>query len=96
MKYTKGPWRVGFSDGSGPEYINTAADQPHKAIAKVRWGCSCCEITSPLTDEEKANAALLAAAPRMYEALKAVESYQGLSSKTRKLVDQALKDAKGV
>lgn len=69
FKHTKGPWRVAFSDGSGPEYINNAADQEHKSIAKVRWGCSCCEDLSPLTEEEIANAALISAAPQMAELL---------------------------
>lgn len=42
------PYRAGFSDDSGEEYI-TLYD---KGVLKLRWGCSCCQNTSPLSREE--------------------------------------------
>ena len=59
--HTPGPWTVGFGDGSGPEYIRV--DESSKTVAKIRWGCSCCESQEPLTNREKANARLIATAP---------------------------------
>lgn len=41
-----------FSDGSGEEYITTGPDGGF-ALA-LRWGCSCCKDTSPLTPPEVA------------------------------------------
>jgi hypothetical protein len=71
-KWTKGLWTVGFHDGSGPEYITSSDAKP---LAKVRWGCSCCESQDDLTEEEKANANLFAAAPELYEALELITSH---------------------
>lgn len=45
--------RIGFSDGSGPEYI-TIDDKP---VLAIRWGCGCCKDTpdsfDDLTSEEQ-------------------------------------------
>jgi len=78
-KHTPGDWQVGFDDGSGQTYIVTKEVEkkkgvrkglPVKSIARVRWGCGCCENFDPLTEEEKANLRLLASAPRLLESLK--------------------------
>jgi hypothetical protein len=67
--HTPGPWKIVYSDGSGPEYI-TASNQ---SIATLRWGCSCCKDTpdsfDDMSEEEQANARLIAAAPELLEAL---------------------------
>jgi hypothetical protein len=34
-------WKIGYSDGSGPEYIT----ENDKAILALRWGCGCCKNT---------------------------------------------------
>ena len=47
MKY-----RAGYTDDSGEEYI-VDTNLPG-AVLTLRWGCSCCKDTSPLTAEEKA------------------------------------------
>lgn len=58
---TPGPFRVGYSDGSGPECI--CADRPEgEMVASLRTGCGCCQSKEPLTKEEQANADLLALA----------------------------------
>jgi hypothetical protein len=83
-KYTKGPWVADFTDGSGPAYIR--APLADKSIAKVRWGCSCCEDNSPLTEEEIANRNILAASVELYEACLDVltngRAFTGLSNTT--------------
>jgi hypothetical protein len=70
--HTPGPWKIAYSDGSGPEYI-TASNQ---SIATLRWGCSCCKDTpdsfDDMSEEEQANAQLIAAAPELLEALEIV------------------------
>jgi len=53
-------WRVGYSDGSGEEYIVDANDN---AVATVRWGCGCCKSTRPLDADEIEHARLIASAP---------------------------------
>jgi hypothetical protein len=69
-EHTKGPWRIAYTDGSGPEYI-TANDV---SLVTLRWGCSCCKNTitefSELSAEEQANARLIAAAPDLLDACK--------------------------
>ncbi len=73
MKHTKGPWRIGYEDQSGPEYI-TANNKP---LVTLRWGCSCCKECidkfEDMTKEEQANARLIAAAPELLEACKAID-----------------------
>ena len=66
--HTPGPWEVGYDDGSGEEHITGPDD--NERIAAIRWGCSCCQDTSPLTPKEQANARLIAAAPDLLAALK--------------------------
>lgn len=39
------PWAAGYSDGSGQSAITGAGGH---AVAKVRWGCSCCEKNGDL------------------------------------------------
>lgn len=48
----KPPWRAGFKDGSGTDHITTVKDE--HSVAKVRWGCGCCEDREPLSPEERA------------------------------------------
>lgn len=71
-------YRVGYADGSGNEYVvEVATECP---VATVRWGCSCCKDTDPLTAEEEARIRLMAAAPSLYDALNAflsITSYCG-------------------
>jgi hypothetical protein len=71
--FTPGPWKIGYSDGSGPEYI-VGSPGNGRAVATLRWGCDCCKDTpasfADLKPEERANARLIAAAPDLYSALK--------------------------
>lgn len=68
-EFKRGPWVAGFADGSGPEYILAKSGG---AIARVRWGCSCCEDRAPLTSTEAANARLIAASPRLHYLVEAM------------------------
>lgn len=98
-QHTPGPWRVGYNDGSGQETITTVAETPHKygsfptAIAVVRWGCGCCKDDDALTDEEQANARLIAAAPELFAAVKVMlldsNIAQWLRTNDLKAYDQA-------
>jgi hypothetical protein len=65
-KYTSGPWTQGYQDGSGMDCVTANG----RALARVTWGCSCCE--KPATKEGLENAKLIAAAPEMLEALKSL------------------------
>ena len=68
--FIPGPWRIGYSDGSGPDTIVTKKEKSNglpDAIARIRWGCGCCEDRSPLTKEDKATARLIVAAPDYHE-----------------------------
>lgn len=60
-------WVVGWPDGSGPEYITIEGNEP---IAKVRWGCDCCQSDSPLNDKEKARLKLISMAPDLLRELR--------------------------
>jgi len=66
--HAAGPWRVGFSDGSGPECITAAND----TIVVVRGGDS---FGLMYGVERPADRHLIAAAPRMLAALKAHDRY---------------------
>jgi hypothetical protein len=97
--FTPGPWKIAYSDGSGPEYI-TASNQ---SIATLRWGCSCCKDTpdsfDDMSEEEQANARLIAAAPELLQALESlyehcamVHKHWGEGSNQRQ-ADEAIKAA---
>ena len=62
-KHTQGPWKVSKSDEQGREYLCIGAASQH--VATVPHPRS-----KKITELEKANAALIAAAPDMYQALK--------------------------
>jgi hypothetical protein len=71
--YTKGPWKNGYDDGSGEEIVRQDFKGIEgKSIVVARWGCGCCKDDSPLTEEEKANVRLIAAAPEMFEVIEAL------------------------
>ncbi len=61
---TKGTWEIGHSDGGGDKIVMVRHEKLGETtyIAKVRWGCSCCEDLSDLTEQEKANLTLIAEA----------------------------------
>lgn len=63
------PWKIGYSDKSGPEVITNNKDE---AVAKVRWGCSCCQMLTEefedMTQEEQSRSRLIASAPELLEA----------------------------
>lgn len=42
------PYRAGYDDNSGEEYITANG----RGVLKLRWGCTCCQDTSPLTRKE--------------------------------------------
>lgn len=72
-KHVRGPWKHGFSDGSGPAHIVTKVDGQETSVAKLRWGCGCCEVRADsmndLKPHEKEIAQLITAAPELYKAL---------------------------
>ena len=50
------PWRVGFSDGSGKGTITTLSENSDglpKAIARMHWGCSCCDSGEEYMTQEQ-------------------------------------------
>lgn len=53
---TPGPYRAGYDDGSGSEYVLSDKGP----VAKTSWGCSCCETAN--TEQQEQDAKLLAAA----------------------------------
>lgn len=59
MSHTPAPWKIGYNDGSGPEYI-TGAEPTGKAVLTLRWGCGCCKESvdtfDEMSTEEQANA----------------------------------------
>lgn len=68
-KFTPGLWETEYDNhgnGSYSEWLNILA--PNKTIAQV----GCCR---KMTEEDKANAYLIAAAPELYEAIEAVISF---------------------
>lgn len=69
--------RAGYEDGSGEEYI--LADGEAKLT--LRWGCSCCKDTSPLTAEEIAFRDRIVKAVNMYDRmvrfLRKIDRYKG-------------------
>jgi hypothetical protein len=86
--HTKGPWSVGFSDGSGPEWI-TAGDDTTIVMGGDSFG-------TVYGVRDPANACLIAAAPDMFEALiQAREWLRGWASAEAQLaiIDAALAKA---
>lgn len=84
-KHTPTPWRVNFSDGSGDGKYITAK---HDAIVKLRWGCSCCEDTSELSQNEKANRDFIVRACNNHDALvDELKRSHSIISKLVRLVD---------
>lgn len=75
--HTPGPWFVGDDDedAAGVEYIDVHAgaymDSPYRSIAHVQPGFD--EDFLPRSDEDWANARLIAAAPELLDALKALQ-----------------------
>ena len=66
LKHTRGPWKIGYNDESGPELITGNDD----FVATVVQDTGYSDIAfSELSDEEQANARLIASAPEMLEAL---------------------------
>lgn len=97
-KHTKAPWAIGYSDGSGVEYIVAGGD---KAVAALEWGCSCCKKDissfSDLTPEQRANAHLLASAPLMLKTLtNALKKIQSGQEADEKEITFALIKARGL
>ena len=93
--FTKGKWQIGFSDGSGPEYI-VSGDKIR--VAALRWGCSCCKACidrfEDLSSEEQADACLIAAAPDLLAACKLAKTVLiGLNFKPYGMVMKQLKAA---
>ena len=78
-QHTPGPWTVGSQVG-GPHGVFVGEGDNRKAVAMLtgtfvpRNGYAVDEGDDGWPHERTANAALIAAAPAMYEALKAVES----------------------
>lgn len=70
-KFTKGPWSVKSEIHDGVKYVIEVASDSQNALV-----CQCFGTTTPLVDwyasvcSVDANAALIAAAPEMYEMLK--------------------------
>ncbi len=68
-KHTLGPWKAGCRDNSGVESVY-ADNGDGIRICSTNPGCGCCE--REVTDTDRANARLIAAAPELLEALKAM------------------------
>jgi hypothetical protein len=72
-EFTKGPWKAEFEENGGYDCMTdafkiTAADETIAVIDQMHYG----QATSDglINKQAQANAALIAAAPEMYEALK--------------------------
>ena len=98
MEYTKGEWAIDCENqGNGGFAEWYTVDTRTRHIACIANGAR-------LDDEDKANAQLIASAPDLYEALKAIDGYLSASfpaNLTRKksaveLLDKALAKAEGV
>lgn len=68
-KHTPGPWITHWSMASGDYHWITRNGNDHEVIAKV---AAFAPTDGDMEEEGKANAAMLTAAPDMYEALKAL------------------------
>jgi hypothetical protein len=71
VMHTPGPWKAGFDDGSGPTMVHR--DGRPGIIAETNPGCGCC--AGEATDENRADARLIAAAPELLEALERMLSF---------------------
>jgi len=87
-KFTPGPWEAGLARMNEPDKRNIWAVSLQVASAKSPW----------LKQEvQEANANLIAAAPEMYEALKAVQRTLSAidTSEIAQAIDTALAKAEG-
>jgi hypothetical protein len=69
-KHTQGPWRIEDREIVGGRYVATVRDW-----STVGAGSQYADINASLQAEANANAHLIAAAPAMYEALKAIQAW---------------------
>lgn len=81
MGHTPGPWYVVRYEGNW--FVESDSGSRHRVIASV-----------PLSDEEKADAALIAAAPEMLDALEAIEADSD-DPISRRIAGAAIKKAQG-
>ena len=82
-KHTPGPWKW-WTTHEGAHRIN-----PHKGGLVI----ASCDTRNPFSEEQEANARLIAAAPDLLEALKETLADGGLSGATRDLVREAIAKA---
>lgn len=71
--FTKGPWDLGGGESGGSATIVYSDDATGSAIAELQFS-----HVRRHAQEVRANGHLIAAAPEMYEALKAIASGEGL------------------
>lgn len=89
-KHTPGPWQLVGPDDFGDYIVNTDGDPTAiAAIVNGNW-----LAMGGLTEQHKANAALIAAAPELLEALKALRFAVFVQSafEARESARQSLKD----
>lgn len=83
-KHSPIPWRLGYRDGSGMGTIITEKRErteygllPKKEVARLHWGCSCCDSgADAMSEEDKANADLIVRAVNSHAEL--LEALEGL------------------
>ena len=101
MPHTPGPWRVAFRDGSGPEHVvaDCEPQQPDGMTERtVAYGHGHDpEYGTPdLSEQDKADLRLIAAAPTMLAALqKAKRACEGGIDCCCETIDAAIKEAMG-
>lgn len=91
MSHTPAPWKIGYNDGSGPEYI-TGSEPTGKAVLTLRWGCGCCkehvDTFDEMDAEEQANARRIVALINECENISTEDIESGVISSWAKTVTE--------
>lgn len=97
-KFTPGPWYIGIDDDDGTPFIEICKGEcpskEYKDIAKVNSTLDTNTDEFVITDEDRANASLIAAAPELYEELtQAEKALSGIWKLDRERFERRLGDA---
>src|SRR5713101_9878030 len=78
-KFTKGPWMYRQNPGSTKEDWTFHIDR-QGTLGQTNWGILIAACWGHVSESAEANARLIAAAPEMYEALKAIQEHGGAAA----------------